>query len=95
MLLPRAALARDLAPDGLRVAGWTVDVVEAYRTVAVPLSDEQLETVASADAVTFPSPSSVRNLVAAAGIDNVPSVVASIEPVDRGCGPHLGFLWSG
>ena len=33
VLLARAAVARDVLPDGLRARGWEVDVVEAYRTV--------------------------------------------------------------
>ena len=33
VLVARAAVARDVLPDGLRRAGWEVDVVEAYRTV--------------------------------------------------------------
>ena len=32
VLLPRAAVARDALPAGLTDRGWTVDVVEAYRT---------------------------------------------------------------
>ncbi len=38
VLLARAAVARDVLPDGLRERGWLVDVVEAYRTAPVPLS---------------------------------------------------------
>ena len=34
VLLARAAVARDVLPDGLRARGWTVDVVDAYKTVA-------------------------------------------------------------
>ena len=34
VLLARAAVARDVLPDGLRAQGWEVDVVEAYRTRA-------------------------------------------------------------
>src|SRR5205823_8409792 len=30
VLLPRAAVARDVLPEGLREKGWRVDVVEAY-----------------------------------------------------------------
>ena len=33
VLLARAAVARDVLPEGLRARGWEVDVVEAYRTV--------------------------------------------------------------
>ena len=34
VLIPRAETARDVLPDGLATAGWDVDVVPAYRTVA-------------------------------------------------------------
>ena len=34
VLLARAAVARDVLPDGLRERGWVVDVVVAYKTVA-------------------------------------------------------------
>ena len=81
VLLARAAVARDVLPDGLRAAGWDVDVVEAYRTRPVPLTADQVEAVATADAVTFASSSSVTNLVAAVGADQVPPVIVSIGPI--------------
>ena len=35
VLLARAAVARDVLPEGLAARGWAVDVVEAYRTEPV------------------------------------------------------------
>ena len=56
-------------------------MVEAYRTVAVPVSDEGRAAVAAADVVTFTSSSTVDRFVAAVGVDAVPPVVASIGPI--------------
>jgi uroporphyrinogen III methyltransferase/synthase len=81
VLLARAAVARDVLPDGLRAAGWTVDVVDAYRTVAADLTPAQVEAATSADLVTFTSSSTVDRFVAAVGADRVPALVASIGPV--------------
>jgi uroporphyrinogen III methyltransferase/synthase len=81
VLVARAAVARDVVPDGLRAAGWAVDVVDAYRSRPVPLTAEQADAVASADAVTFASSSSVTNLCDAIGADAIPEVVISIGPV--------------
>ena len=74
-LLPRAATARDVLPDGLRARGWVVDVVPVYRTV--PLSPPAVE---GADALAFLSASAVDAYVDANGTSRVPPVVASIGP---------------
>ncbi len=81
MLLARAAVARDVLPDGLRARGWDVDVVEAYRTQPTAISDEQRAAVADADVVTFTSSSTVDAFVDALGVDGHPPVVACIGPV--------------
>ena len=81
VLVARAAVARDVVPDGLQAMGWAVDVVEAYRSVPVPLTADEVEAVAEADAVTFASSSTVTNLCAAVGSDRIPPVVVSIGPV--------------
>jgi uroporphyrinogen III methyltransferase/synthase len=79
VLLPRAAVARDVLPDGLRAKGWTVDVVEAYRTRAVEPSAEALAAAATAHAITFTSSSTVTNYLASGA--PVPGLVACIGPV--------------
>jgi uroporphyrinogen-III synthase len=79
VLLPRATVARDVLPDGLRARGWDVEVVDAYRTVAVAPSERELEAVGAADAVMFSSSSTVTNFLAVS--DRVPPVVACIGPV--------------
>jgi len=81
VLVPRAAVARDVLPDGLRSAGWQVDVVDAYRTVPVQPSEAGLEGVRSADAITFTSSSTVTNFVVAAGPAATPPVVVCLGPV--------------
>ncbi|MDE0802091.1 MAG: uroporphyrinogen-III C-methyltransferase [Acidimicrobiales bacterium] len=79
VLLPRAAEARDVLPEGLREKGWDVDVVEAYRTVQGRPSDDDLARAAGADIVTFTSSSTVRNFLAVC--DTVPPTVACIGPI--------------
>jgi uroporphyrinogen III methyltransferase/synthase len=74
-LLPRALVARDVLPDGLRARGWTVDVVSVYRT------DAMAPAAVAADAITFMSPSAVDAYVDANGTDRAPAGVATIGPV--------------
>jgi uroporphyrinogen III methyltransferase/synthase len=81
VLLPRAAVARDVLPAGLAEGGWSVDVVEAYRTVVGRPAPEALAAAATAHAVTFTSSSTVTNYLAVAGDLPVPPVVACIGPV--------------
>ncbi|WP_421121420.1 uroporphyrinogen-III synthase [Aquihabitans daechungensis] len=81
VLVCRAAVARDIVPDGLRAAGWEVDVVDAYRSRPVPLTAAQADAVAAADAVTFASSSSVTNLCDAMGAERLPAALVSIGPV--------------
>jgi uroporphyrinogen III methyltransferase/synthase len=81
VLLVRAAVARDVLPDGLRARGWEVDVVEAYRTEPAPMTEEQAAAVAGADVVTFTSSSTVTNFLAALGDRPKPPVVVVIGPV--------------
>jgi uroporphyrinogen III methyltransferase/synthase len=81
VLLARAAVARDVLPDGLRVAGWDVDVVAAYRTVPAPLTDDQRARAEAADVVTFTSSSTVERYLEAMGDRPVPGLVACIGPI--------------
>lgn len=81
VLLARAEVARDVLPEGLRERGWTVDVVDAYRTVPAPVDDADRDRVAAADVVTFTSSSTVERFLEAVGPDAVPPVVACIGPV--------------
>jgi len=72
VLYPRADIARDAIPTGLRAAGAVVDEVEAYRTLpATTIAPAVRERVVggAVDVVTFASGSSVRNLVTLLGAD--------------------------
>ena len=91
VLLARAAVARDVLPDGLREKGWQVDVVEAYRTVPVPPSEASVDAVLTSDVVTFTSSSTVERFVEAFGADAVPPLVASIGPVTTSTARSLGL----
>jgi len=81
VLLPRAAVARDVLPEGLRTRGWDVEAVDAYRTVAVQPQEGGLADARGADAVTFTSSSTVTSFVGAVGVDGVPPVVVCMGPV--------------
>ena len=91
MLLPRAAVARDVLPNGLRQAGWEVDVVEAYRTHQATVSDVIVSAARAADAITFTSSSTVTNYLEAAGREAVPRVVACIGPVTAETARNAGL----
>ena len=86
VLLPRAAVARDIVPVELARRGAQVDVVEAYRTGVPADAEIRAKTVFGAerrpDWVTFTSSSTVKNLLAVAGRESLTGVrVASIGPV--------------
>jgi uroporphyrinogen III methyltransferase/synthase len=81
VLLAQAAAARDVLARGLAEMGWTVEVVEAYRSVPVAPDARTLARIGTADAVTFTSSSTVTNLCRALGDEPLPPVVASIGPV--------------
>ena len=91
VLIARAAVARDVLPDGLARAGWRVDVVEAYRTVGVDPPPVLVDAAAAADVVTFTSPSTVERFVAAVGPGRVPSAVACIGPVTAAAARAAGL----
>jgi uroporphyrinogen III methyltransferase / synthase len=91
VLVPRAAVARDVLPEGLRDAGWTVDVVEAYRTDPAPIDETTRRRVAAADAITFTSSSTVASWLAAAGAESVPPVVACIGPITAATAREAGL----
>jgi uroporphyrinogen III methyltransferase/synthase len=98
ILLPRAAVARDLIPTELARLGAKIDVVETYRNVipadAARRAHEIFSAARKPDWVTFTSSSTVRNLLAAAGRTALEGVqIASIGPVTsetlRALGLHV------
>lgn len=81
VLLPRAAVARDVVPEGIRRLGWEVEVVPAYKTVPAEIAATALERVRLADAITFTSSSTVVGFLEQAAVSDLPPVVASIGPI--------------
>lgn len=96
ILLPRAAVARDLVPAELRRRGAHVDVVEAYRTEPPANLAERARGVFSASPkpqwITFTSSSTVKNFVEAAGVASLEGVrVATIGPVTSATARRYGL----
>ncbi len=91
VLIPRAEQARDVLPEGLAAAGWDVDVVPAYRTVACTPEPDAQARLSDAEAITFTSSSTVSNFVDAYGTDMVPEVVATIGPITTATARNLGL----
>ena len=85
ILLPRAAVARDVVPVELARRGAEIDVVEAYRTAIpdeAPALAKEIFGAAKPDWITFTSSSTVANFVTAVGASALEGVrVASIGPV--------------
>lgn len=94
VLLPRAAVARDLVPGELRRRGAEVDVVEAYRTVMPEDAPERVRRAMDCRPhwITFTSSSTAQNFVAAAGGPPPREVrVASIGPITTETARSLGI----
>ncbi len=94
ILLPRAAVARDVVPVELGRRGALVDVVEAYRTVTPEGAAEQARAVLARrpDCVTFTSSSTVQNLVDIAGASALAGIRAvSIGPVTTATAKRCGI----
>ena len=95
VLLPRAADARDVLPDGLRALGAHVDVIPVYRTV---LDGDGAARVAerlragAIDLVTLSSSSTARFFVEAVGAEAARAApAASIGPVTSAAARALGL----
>lgn len=89
VLIPRAAVAREILPETLRAAGAAVDVVAAYRNVP-PSAEDHARLAAlvrdgAVDTVTLTAPSTLEGLLGALGDGGAaalaPLTVASIGPV--------------
>jgi uroporphyrinogen III methyltransferase/synthase len=91
VLVAQAADARPVVADGLRAAGWGVEVVEAYRTVPVTPTAAEVAEAGGADAITFTASSTVRAYLDAAGRDAVPPAVVCIGPVTAGTARDAGL----
>ncbi len=81
VLLPRAAVARDVLERRLREKGYAVDVVTAYRTVRPELSSFLADQIGELDAVAFTASSTVTGWLEIVGASRLPPVVACIGPI--------------
>ncbi|MAG03527.1 MAG: hypothetical protein CL406_02785 [Acidimicrobiaceae bacterium] len=90
VMVARAEVARPVLPDGLRAAGWEVDVVVAYRNVAIHADPDLVERARAADAVTFTSESTVRRYVDLVG-GPVPPDAVCIGPISAAAARETGF----
>lgn len=86
VLLARAAVARDLIPDSLRVTGAVVDVVDAYQNAIPPGAPEQLRAALATgiDAATFTSSSSVTHLADVARSAEIAFPFAGVKAISIG-----------
>jgi uroporphyrinogen III methyltransferase/synthase len=97
ILLPRAAKARDVLPEGLKKMGAIVDVVSAYQTVNSGKKKDELAALISGnkvDVITFTSSSTVTNFVEIMGRDFILPAhidVACIGPVTEAAAKKAGF----
>ncbi len=97
ILIPRAAVARDILPEGLKKQGATVDVAATYQTVKSGRKKEELIKSIDAgevDIITFTSSSTVNNFVEIMGAEYVlPSSIhiACIGPVTAATAKKAGF----
>jgi uroporphyrinogen III methyltransferase / synthase len=84
ILLPRAAVARDLVPTELTRRGAVVDMVDAYHTV-IPENtgaDVRRALARTPDWITFTSSSTVNHFLAIAGTEALDGIkIASIGPI--------------
>ncbi len=90
ILIPRAAVARDVIPVELGRLGATVDVVEAYRNVVPADAKERIARLTSADWITFTSSSTVKNFIELAAARTT-ARIASIGRVTSETARSLGL----
>ncbi|MCX5834274.1 MAG: uroporphyrinogen-III synthase, partial [Deltaproteobacteria bacterium] len=97
ILLPRAEVARDVVPEGLKKLGAAVDVVTVYRTVRSGYKKSDLQPLMDAgkvDVITFTSPSTVINFKLIMGKEiSLPEKVkiACLGPVTAAAAKKHGF----
>jgi uroporphyrinogen III methyltransferase / synthase len=78
-LIPRARIARDVLPVGLRGFGARVDVVEAYQTVIPRVERDgvlRLFEENTIDAITFTSSSTVSNFASIVALEDLSSLLS-------------------
>lgn len=100
VLLPRAAKARELLPDGLREAGVDIDVLPVYKTIPAGVREREWVDSRLLDGsvhyLTFTSSSTVRNFISLFTPDELvlisaKSKIACIGPVTAATAQELGL----
>jgi len=96
ILLPRAAVARDIIPTELANRGAHVDVVEAYCNIppagAAGRAAEIFGATRKPDWITFTSSSTVKNCIAVTGVKALEGIrIASIGPVTSATAREQGL----
>jgi uroporphyrinogen III methyltransferase/synthase len=99
VLLPRAEIARKALPEAILEAGGVAHEIAVYQTVPAEINLDGLAALKSGvDAVTFTSPSTVKNfveVVCRAGFDplHLPGnpKIACIGPITRKAAEEAGF----
>jgi uroporphyrinogen-III synthase len=98
VLIPSAAVTRDVVPAALRQLGADVEVVEAYRNIIPTGAAERVKEVFREplpDWVTFASSSAVENTIQLAGIEALERMkIASIGPITTETLRHHGLACS-
>jgi len=96
VLIPSAAVTRDIVAPELRKRGAEVTVVEAYRNVVPGAAAEQARLILREpypDWITFTSSSAIENLVRITGPEPIACVkIASIGPVTSETVRHSGLI---
>jgi uroporphyrinogen III methyltransferase/synthase len=99
VLLPRAAVGRDVLPKALEEAGARVDVVTAYQTVVPENFDRgrlSAMLAGSGDCIAFTSPSTVKNLARLFDTHDLSAVlhgvvIACIGPITSAAAVEYGL----
>lgn len=99
ILLPRAAVGRDVLPKELEAAGARVDVVTAYQTVVPENFDRgrlSAMLAGSGDCIAFTSPSTVKNLAKLFDTNDLSTVlsgvvIACIGPITSAAAAEYGL----
>jgi uroporphyrinogen III methyltransferase/synthase len=99
ILLPRAAVGRDILPKQLEAAGARVDVVTAYQTVVPENFDRgrlSAMLAGSGDCIAFTSPSTVKNLAKLFDTHDLSTVlqgvvIACIGPITSAAAVEYGL----
>ncbi len=95
VLIARAEDARDVLPEGLTARGFSVEILDVYRTVRADPDPVLLEQVRSGDVdlVTFTSGSTVKNLTEVlGGVPSPQAAVISIGPITSEVATGLGWV---